>query len=321
MSSRALRKLQKQQEQQQQVQHDESQDPSDDEADNMRAARPKFNAFDMLNAQGEDEEPEAEASAAEDVPPADLPPIPPKQSQPKPKKKKQKKKTRKAAPADELKPSSAAPQEDDIDRALKDLSIQQVQQSDIEHLESAQATDEIQASLCALLAIDPKKLNSMNEMRRLFGNVVLESRQEEDMAQPPGRRRGRNQQQALDLARALTGQFSPASRGQSLSGVALRKNVLMQGRDEWPRTPSGGLGMEVVERRASDVAEYKLVHNSAYRDVQFQFDICVESMEPERMIQLLQFNRTSQTTLKSFYFLSRADSLGSISYIDSPAGL
>src|SRR5438034_9266672 len=92
---------------------------------------------------------------------------------------------------------------------------------------------------------------------------------------------------------ALTGRFNAASRGQDLSGLPQRRNVLMQAKDEWPRATSGGLGMEIVEKFPSGVAKYKLVHNSAYKDVQHQFDICVESMEPERMIELLRFNRES----------------------------
>jgi hypothetical protein len=67
----------------------------------------------------------------------------------------------------------------------------------------------------------------------------------------------------------------------------------MQGKEEWPRAPSGGLGMEVVKKLPLDVTEYKLVHNTAYKGVQFEFDICVESMEPQRMIELLQYNRKS----------------------------
>ena len=289
MSSRALRKLQRQQEEQQQL-HAEASD--DDTLDNQ-ASPPKFNAFDLLGAQDEEDDHESEASAAEEQP-VEAPRTTPPPSQPsKSKKKKQKKKkSKKSTPTNDAKRSETATKDgselDEIDRALQDLSIQRGQRREHPESSSAELTDETDEKLCALLAIEPRKLSSINEMKRLFGNVVLEGRGEG--TQSAGRRRDRHPR-AIDLGTALTGQYSPASRGLSLSGVALRKNVLMQGKDEWPRAPSGGLGMEVVNKLPSDVTEYKLIHNAAYNDIQLQFDMCVESMDPERMIQLLQFNR------------------------------
>lgn len=291
MSSRALRKLQRQQEEQRQL-HEEASD--DDTLDNQTSP-PKFNAFDLLGAQDEEEERESEASATEEQPVEASRSTPPPSQPSKSKKKKQKKKkSKKATPTTDTKgpeqPTRDGSELDEIDRALQDLSIQRGQRGEPAEPSRADLTDETDERLCALLAIESRKLNSINEMKRLFGNVVLEGRGEG--TQSPGRRRNRHPR-AIDLGTALTGQFSPASRGMSLSGVALRKNVLMQGKDEWPRAPSGGLGMEVVKKLASDVTEYKLIHNTAYNDVQLQFDICVEAMDPERMIQLLQFNRKS----------------------------
>ncbi|KAE8375090.1 transcriptional repressor TCF25-domain-containing protein [Aspergillus bertholletiae] len=130
-------------------------------------------------------------------------------------------------------------------------------------------------------------------MRKLFGNVVLENFDQEDTG---GRRRDRNRE-TIDLSRALTGKYSPASRGQSLAGVTLRRNVLMQGKDEWPRTPSGGLGMELVEKSSTGPTIYRIIHNASYKDVQMQFDMCVESMDPQRMIHLLQYNPYHISTL------------------------
>ncbi|RAL09508.1 transcriptional repressor TCF25 family protein [Aspergillus homomorphus CBS 101889] len=71
----------------------------------------------------------------------------------------------------------------------------------------------------------------------------------------------------------------------------------MQGRDEWPRAPSGGLGMELVEKRPDGNTVYKILHNAAYTDVQRQFELCVESMDPQRMIHLLQYNPYHISTL------------------------
>jgi Protein of unknown function, DUF654. len=124
--------------------------------------------------------------------------------------------------------------------------------------------------------------------------VVLENFDQQDAGS--GRRRDRNRE-TVDLGQALTGRYSPASRGQSLAGVTLRRNVLMQGKDEWPRAPSGGLGMEIVEKYRLGDTLYKIVHNKAYQDVQNQFDLCVESMDPQRLIHHLQYNPYHISTL------------------------
>lgn len=301
MSSRALRRLQRQQEEQQQLRDGDDESSADDALD-TKASPPKFNAFDLLGAQEEEEEEEhgSGGSGAEEVKAVEAPRSTPPPS--KKKKQKKKKKSKKSTPTSEPKQPDATvtdgSEPDEIDKALQDLSIQRARRGELDESSSARPSDETDERLCALLAIEPRKLSSINEMKRLFGNVVLEGRQED--TQTPSRQRDRNRQ-AMDLERALAGEYSPASRGQSLAGAVLRKNALMQGKDEWPRAPSGGLGMEVVNKYPSDVTEYKLVHNTAYKDVQFQFEICVESMEPERMIQLLQFNRESYF-IRSDYF-------------------
>ena len=49
--------------------------------------------------------------------------------------------------------------------------------------------------------------------------------------------------------------------------------------------------MEIVHKRNDGTVEYRFVHSTAYQSVQRQFETCVASMDPDRMIQLLQFNR------------------------------
>ena len=103
-----------------------------------------------------------------------------------------------------------------------------------------------------------------------------------------GRRRGRGPQQA-GIAGAVIGRSAPG--GRNLASLGLRRNIFIQGREEWPRATSGGLGMEIVERKKDGTVEYRFVHNVSYQDIQRQFESCVASMDPNRMIQLLQFNR------------------------------
>ncbi|PGH27545.1 hypothetical protein AJ80_00786 [Polytolypa hystricis UAMH7299] len=301
MSSRALRKLQKQQESAQKIEQEEISDDSEEE---VTRAPTKFNAFDLLNEQDAEHESESEASVIEQEVIAPAPVSVPAES-PKPtagskkskKKKKKRGKKQEAAPQAKSSPSPDDESElDEIDRALQDLSVKQPTRTRDEATSADASNAELQASLDALLSIDSKRLNALNEMKKLFGNIIMENRREEGARQAPGRRRDRNRQ-GIDLGRALTGRFSPASRGQDLAGAALRKNILMQAKDEWPKATSGGLGMEIVEKKSSGQTVFKLVHNAAYKDVQRQFDICVESMEPERMIQLLQYNPYHLSTL------------------------
>ncbi|PYH29675.1 transcriptional repressor TCF25 family protein [Aspergillus neoniger CBS 115656] len=305
MSSRALRKLQKQREQELQLaQLEQENDDSSDEEPVVRSSKPKLNAFDLLNSVDDDdedeqeseieaeiEEPEPVTQPKEEVPapaPASKPAAPGKKN------KKNKKKKKAGARSGAGAASPEATGLDDIDKALKDLAVNPKHPA---HSGGSAAAEDRDAGFPktpeALLAIDPRCLNATNEMRKLFGNVVLENF---DQDTGSGRRRDRGRE-TLDLGQALTGRYSPASRGQSLAGVTQRRNVLMQGRDEWPRSPSGGLGMELVEKLQNGSTMYKIVHNSSYTDVQRQFDMCVESMDPQRMIHLLQYNPYHISTL------------------------
>ncbi|KAJ5575475.1 hypothetical protein N7450_009374 [Penicillium hetheringtonii] len=301
MSSRAIRKLQKLREQEQLQESEQQDESSDDEP--RRPAKPKFNAFDLLNAGGDDDdndsendgnehEEDEEEAKPERQPQADPEPAPTK---PKSASKKKKKKAKKAKSPPESKPEKKKdPGLDEIDRALKDLSTGGHPSNAV----SSDSTKEGRTELFPkttdeLLGVEPKFLNATNEMRRLFGNVVLENF---DQPAETGRRRDRNRE-TIDLGQALSGRYSPASRGQSLGGVTLRRNVLMQGKDEWPRAPSGGLGMINADKLPSGDYLYRIVHNSGYEDVQRQFELCVESMDPQRLIHHLQYNPYHISTL------------------------
>lgn len=303
MSARALRKLQRQRELEAQLQITEDHESSNDESI-PAPPKKKLNAFDLLNAAGGDDDDDDEDQASEEETVSketrnsqmEAPIATTKlESAKKNRKKKKKKKAAQSALQKLASEQDIAMEEelDDIDRALKELAVKNdtaVVLSEKQPALSARE-DAFAKSPAELLSIEPKYLNAINEMRRLFGNVVLESFEEQDAGS--GRRRER-QREAIDLGKALSGRYSPASRGQSLAGVTMRKNILMQGKDEWPRTTSGGLGMELVQRLPDGSSQYRLVHNKAYQDVQMQFDMCVESMDPQRLIQLLQYNRMSK---------------------------
>lgn len=306
MSSRAIRKLQKLRDQELQQAEQEDNDSSEDEAP-AQPSKPKLNAFDLLNAADEDEDDDNDDKQASDeeapesvTQPTKSEPAPPKPAEYKKKQKKNKKKKKaspKAAPGGQAGTKSEGTELDEIDRALKELAVDPSHNTSANT--SAASTQAARDSSFAktpedLLAIEPRALNANNEMRKLFGNVVLENF---DQPQDSGTGRRRDRRETIDLGQALTGRYSPASRGQSLAGVTLRRNVLMQGKDEWPRAPSGGLGMELSEKLDTGATVYRIVHNASYEDIQRQFDICVESMDPQRMIALLQYNPYHVSTL------------------------
>ena len=115
-------------------------------------------------------------------------------------------------------------------------------------------------------------------MKNLFDRNILEAEQREFRAQA-ARRGGR------------------ARTTNRLAAIARRRNLFVQGNEEWPALPSGGLAMEIVERHPNGVVEYRFVHSTAYQDVQRQFEICVGSMNPLRMQVLGHHNPYHIATL------------------------
>lgn len=295
MSSRAIRKLQKLREQDRQRAEQEENDSDDEPV--YQSSKPKLNAFDLLNAA--DEEDDEKQESDHDVPEpvtqtVEETPAPIQSAGSKKKKNKKKKKKASTKPTAE-EPTPKEEDLDEIDRALKELAVQNPAHGNATAAATVNSRDAaFPKTPDQLLGIEPKFLNATNEMRKLFGNVVLENFDQQDAG--TGRRRDRNREM-VDLGRALTGRYSPASRGQSLAGVTLRRNVLMQGKDEWPRAPSGGLGMELAEKAPTGATVYRILHNASYQDIQRQFDMCVESMDPQRMIHLLQYNPYHISTL------------------------
>ena len=297
MSSRALRKLQREQELQRQVDEAkrayEAQEESEDEGegeDELNATikpqplptRPK-NAFDMLEAVGDDED--SEEDDYEKIPhPSDaIPPsTPPPSSSSKSKKKKKAKAKKKAKGVDKGKVDESG---DEVDRALRELNAKDKvvgQQSITDPVPGW--TWEIEAT--KLLDIHERNLNPINEMKSLFGSIALEG--EGSRSSPRNvRRREQNQQGGVDLATALTGRYSVASKGKELGALASRRNIFIQGKEEWPLSTSGGLSMELVPKPQSFTKQYNIVHNNLYRETQMHFRMAVESMDPQRMIGLL----------------------------------
>lgn len=311
-----MRRLQREQEQREQLRNAAENAEEDELSEAEQLKKPKAqNAFDMLHQINleEIEEPtpdsDSDLTDAHDAnrlmkddewSPATSFPKPP--AKPKKKPKKKKKQQEKSVEKNSLKQEDQACL-DEIDLALRSLSTEPpASQATM----VASPSHESFPEMYRLLAVDTKNLNAANEMKRLFGSAVLGGENEE-----PGHPRRRGRLQHLDLGGALAGRNSPVSRGQGLAGLALRRNVFISGKEEWPKATSGGLGMELVEKLNDRTTEYRFVHSTAYQDVQGQFETCVESLDPQRLIHLLQYNRRFSLQMS----IAIPDVRSSLSYI------
>lgn len=299
MSSRALRRAQRELEEKQLQEKlaQEEQGADEDESEEEIAPKPKAkpSLFAMLgdanNDEDEDEdEAEDKAIKGEASPEAILESENVQSSKSKKNKKKKKKKGKgKVAATETTKqsvPSKTDSGLDEIDQALLALNLRSTGKEDAESEQQSAAENEEKKQLFSVLSVDTQHLHAANEMKKLFGRAALQHTEEE--ARP--RQRGHGAQGGI--AAAVAGRNAPGARG--LASLGLRRNIFIQGKEEWPRATSGGLGMEIVEKRADGSVEYRFVHNRTYQEVQRQFQVCVGSMDPERMIQLLHFNRTLQ---------------------------
>ncbi|KAF7194699.1 Ribosome quality control complex subunit 1 [Pseudocercospora fuligena] len=296
MSSRALRKAQREKEEQERLKQLEQEaralEDEEDEEDEPEVIQPKKSAFAML--QDDEDEPEEDEDDHGDGDGASIADEPVAATAPKSSKKKKKKKKKVKGGTDT--PGQDTDEVDEIDAALKSLSTNG---KAADSGTTAAGVDPAVEEANRLLSIDTNNLHAANEMKRLFGRAALE--QDHDDQQVPGGAAGGNRRQQrrvqqVGLAQALRGQRVDGRSG-GLAAMALRRNIFIQGKEEWPVATGGGLGMEVEEKRADGTVLYKFVHNTAYQDVQSQFESCVASMDPNRLILLLQHNPYHISTL------------------------
>lgn len=302
MSSRALRRLQREEAERKQLEEDKKDSEEDDDYEQERPSpkgQNQRNAFNFLIAEEQDGEPSEDDDQVKEPDKKSTDPSILTHDSTKSKKKgkkKRKKLSKTATPEPEIEQDL-----DEIDQALKSLSTGNSTKE-----EATQVFDQGLRTFYQILSTDSKHLNPLNEMKKLFGSTVLDS----NRGTTEARRHGRGTTQ-LDLGAALTGRHSQVSRGQGLAGLALRRNALMVGKEEWPKATSGGLGMMIVEEATDFTVEYKFVHSSMYQSIQRQFDLCVETMDPQRMISHLQLNRKlTESTL------SIAKDISSLPYLN-----
>ncbi|RMY98288.1 hypothetical protein D0862_07662 [Hortaea werneckii] len=313
MSSRALRKAQREREEQDRLEKlkQEAAELEEEEDDDEAPAPAAKSAFAMLQEDDDDDDGGAALDDDDGQPEDAASSIPPSSattggSKSKNNKKKKKKKAAKATAEEGL--TGVDDDMDEIDQALKQLSANgQADQTGTTNAGVDQKLDETSR----LLSIDTNHLHAQNEMRRLFGRAALEQRDDDEEDPAPqnlgGNRRQQRRVQQVGLAQALRGQGGAGGRAGGLSAMALRRNIFIQGKEDWPIATGGGLAMEVEEKRADGTVIYRFVHNSFYQDVQSQFEMCVESMDPNRLVMLLRHNPYHISTLLQVSEIAKQD--------------
>lgn len=294
MSSRQIRKLQQQRELEQAKLREAAEEGSDEEEQEDYRPPAKaslFSSFAALQDEDNDDDDEDDEETKIDEKPHkssdEVEPTPPKKA--KKSKKKKKKAKAKAQETSETQKPATKDEGDDIDAALRELNIsaekagQQPQQPIVE-------LDPNFERMSALMGINSQHLKVGNEMRNLFGRTAVGNNDDAGGPVPRGGRRRQRGQQQVDLETALKGHHAP---GKGLPELTLRRNIFIQGKEEWPRATTGGLTMEIVDGREfiDGTIEFRFVHDNAYEAVQNQFRMYVEMGDPQNLIGLLQRNR------------------------------
>jgi hypothetical protein len=295
MSSRHLRKLQQQRELEQAKLRAEAEEEAESEEETVarqRKAKPSLfanlAALEDEDQDEDDEDAEANKSEAERADGVSMPEANPA---PAPKAKKSKKKKKKAKNKAKDTPAEEPDDGDEIEKALRELNFK-TPSHDPDANVTVPELDPEYDRVCALLGIQTQNLKVANEMRNLFGKTALENH--DDAGGPVGRaaRRQRAQQEQVDLETALKGRHQP---GKGLPELILRRNVFIQGKDEWPKGTTGGLTMAVVNdnQDGHGSVEFKFVHDKTYQAMQVSFQQYVEIGDPQNLIGLLIRNRKS----------------------------
>jgi hypothetical protein len=286
MSSRQLRKLQQQRELEQARLQAEAEEVEESDDEPVVSTKSKASLFANLAALTDEDSEKSDEQSDEVEETADPEPAPVVAQKKARKSKKKKKAKSKAKDVDEI-PAEAKNDADDIDRALRELNLKTPSIGDHSTIISVNPGYE---RVCALLGINAQHLKVANEMRSLFGRAAIEVHDEPGGHARGQRNRQRGQNQQVDLETALKGRHAP---GKGLPELTLRRNSLIQGKDDWPKAPTGGLTMVMVDdQQAKDgTVEFRFDHNKEYQALQQAFYGFVEMGDPQNLIGLLVRNR------------------------------
>lgn len=135
----------------------------------------------------------------------------------------------------------------------------------------------------ALLAVDLHHLQVANELRRIFGRAAFTADKEER----EDRRNHQFNEDGLAISEAVTGRF--AAGGPGLPQLLRKRNIFVQGEEEWPRNTSNGLTMEIENRQPDGTIVYRFKHTRQYQKSQLAFMQCVATMDSMNMVNMLRY--------------------------------
>lgn len=208
----------------------------------------------------------------------------------KPKKSKKKSRATKKADAKGVKRID----EDDIERALKELKLKEPTESSSQNFCAPNANESLE-QICSVLRIQGKHLKVSNEMRNLFGKTAILMNEDTEGSREARRETLNGQDGQFDLETVLKGNHPP---GKGISEVILRRNFFILGKDHWPKGPSGMLTLEIVDNQRQDgTVEFCFQHNQMYQEKQQAFYRNVNTGDPESLIGQLIGNRMSKPPL------------------------
>lgn len=279
MSTRALRKAQRELEEK--IALEKAAEEEHEEEEEQEREPPTKHAqkslFALLDDQdGDDDDEGHEESEGENV--KQLSAVTPPASKSGKKKKKKKKKAKSAPRVEEAGESDDSNFDAELASAIA-ANKKADSSAGVEKESSTSARTQASDGVGQLLSVNTQNLHVANEMRRLFGRDAVDA---ERRAPAPARRGGRR------------GQGEP-DRG--FPALSLRRNIFIQGKEEWPRATTGGLGMEIVRKNEDGTIEYRIIHSTAYQSAQKDYEVAVASMDPNRMVSLLQQNPYHTATL------------------------
>ncbi|CCG84021.1 protein of unknown function [Taphrina deformans PYCC 5710] len=269
--SRALRKVQRQQlDLQAQSNETQAADSEEDEEDDEVASKAAPNPFDLLNAGTERpaEEPESDDNHSEvsgdegaELQQAIANSLQ-NTSQSQPKNQKKKKKNKKKLKAQKSKAVDNIEDKVNTDDAAFEAALS-AHRREVANTIIPEA-EEKPFNLTELLSVDVKMLDPNVEMRRLFGSKVISSERAE-----------RTSTSRRNMPRGMQQQLN---RG--------RKSVLVPMEDNYPLTIKGGLEME-MEEDIDGIKTFRFVHSKMYQQTQYTFMQCVQSGDPQTLMNLL----------------------------------
>lgn len=288
MSSRQLKKLQKQKEllKLQELAGGDDEESSEEEI----APKPRTSAFAGFAALGgddndndndnDDSDGKSEGEGHEVAEDQEEVPKPAKKNK-KPKKKKKAKKVETEPPEEKGDKNKGGL--DEIDLALKELSLKPQPQTTAGH----ETHKNYDVDLARLLSVSFDHLKVINELRAMFGQETIDSvrSQEETQARDDRRRNQRRGHIDVNMEMYLKGK-----PGEKIPEVVLRKNPFMQGKDFWPRASAGGLKMQAVTDERVEPTEYRFTHDRSYGLLEMQFYSLVDMMDPMRIVHFVHDN-------------------------------